>query len=400
MKGLILAAGKGTRLRPLTYGRTKSMLKVANKPILEHIILAFKDAGIKEIVVIVGSDEIEGYFKQKDLGVKLEFVIQKEALGTAHAIGMAEKKLKGDFVAANGDNLTDSETISKLIKQHKAPVTMVVFNTPNISELCSVVVEGEKVDEIIEKPEGEAPSPLGGTGIYAFSQEIFGEIKKLEKSKRGEYEITDAVQNLIKNGKKVSWFETKFWYHISYPWDLLKANKALLENLEGENLAEVEENVSIKGKLIAGEGTVIKSGVYIEGDVAIGKNCTIGPNCYIRGSTSIGDNCRVGQAVELKNSIIMPNTNVSHLTYIGDSIIGSNCNFGAGNVLANLRFDEKEIFVNKIQTGLRKLGSIVGDNTKFGANVVVNPGRLIGPNAKIWPGKMVDKDVKPDTEFR
>ena len=163
MKGLILAAGKGTRLRPLTYGRTKSMLEVANNPILEHIILAFKDAGIKEIVVIVGSDEIEEYFKQKDLGVKLEFVIHKEPLGTAHAIGMAEKQLKRDFVVANGDNIIDSETISKLVKQHKAPVTMVLFNTPNVSELCSVVVEGEKVDEIIEKPEGEAPSPLGVT---------------------------------------------------------------------------------------------------------------------------------------------------------------------------------------------------------------------------------------------
>ena len=140
----------------------------------------------------------------------------------------------------------------------------------------------------------------------------------------------------------------------------------------------------------------MKSGTYFEGPVIIGNNCTVGPNCYIRGCTTIADNCKIGQGVEIKNSIIMENTNICHLSYVGDSVIGSDVNLGAGFITANLRHDGKNV-QSKVKgklfdTKLEKLGAIVGDGVKTGINTAVLPGR------KIWPGThtQISEVVKED----
>ncbi|MFH1450594.1 MAG: DapH/DapD/GlmU-related protein, partial [archaeon] len=149
--------------------------------------------------------------------------------------------------------------------------------------------------------------------------------------------------------------------------------------------------------------TLIKSGVYIEGPVMIGKNCTIGPNAFLRPYACIGNNCKVGQSVEIKNSVIMEETYVPHLSYVGDSVIGRNVNFGAGAITANLRHDNDNVKVTvkgeKVDSGLRKLGALVGDNVKFGSNVVINPGKKIGANARVWPGVVINQDIEKDSDF-
>jgi bifunctional UDP-N-acetylglucosamine pyrophosphorylase/glucosamine-1-phosphate N-acetyltransferase len=145
------------------------------------------------------------------------------------------------------------------------------------------------------------------------------------------------------------------------------------------------------------------AGSYIEGPVSIGDNCKIGPNCYIRPHTSIGNNCHVGNACEIKNSIIMDYSNTPHQNYVGDSVIGQNCNLGSGAKVANLRLDKKNIVVvlncNKIDTKRRKLGVVIGDNVQIGINSMMNVGSIIGNNVFIGPGAIVNGEIKPNAKI-
>ncbi len=180
---------------------------------------------------------------------------------------------------------------------------------------------------------------------------------------------------------------------------MLPANESLLAESESQNLGEVEENVVIKSVVSIGKGTIVRSGSYIVGPVIIGQNCDIGPNCYIRPYTSIGDGCHIGGAVEVKNSIIMRGSNIPHHNYVGDSIIGEGCNLGAGTKIANLRLDEKEIWVAGKNTHRRKMGAIMGDGVKTGINACINIGTVIGNNAQIGPGALAQGVILPDSQI-
>lgn len=184
---------------------------------------------------------------------------------------------------------------------------------------------------------------------------------------------------------------------ISYSWDFIKINEGvILELTESSISGTIRTGATIDGNIVLGEGSVILPGVYIEGNAIIGKNCKIGPNCYIRGSTFIGDGCHIGQAVEVKNSLIMNKVSIGHLSYVGDSVIGSNTNFGAGTITANLRHDGKNhrsiVNLELIDTGRRKLGVIVGEGVHTGINTTIYPGRKIYSHASTLPGEIVKYD--------
>ena len=204
---------------------------------------------------------------------------------------------------------------------------------------------------------------------------------------------------MIDKGYYISYQEIDYWLNLSYPWDLLPANESLLARIEPQNLGRKEENVVMKGIVSIGQDTVVRSGSYIEGPVAIGQGCDIGPNCYIRPGTAIGDNCHIGSAVEIKNSIIMRGSKVPHHNYVGDSIIGEECNLGAGTKIANLRLDKKDITVGTTDTKRRKLGAIIGDRVETGINVSINVGSVIGNNTRIGPGATVGGVIAPDSNL-
>ncbi len=185
---------------------------------------------------------------------------------------------------------------------------------------------------------------------------------------------------------------------ISYPWDILTLNERIIAELNSNTLAgTVRDGVTIDGNITLGAGSVLLPGVYIEGNVVIGKNCKIGPNCYLRGNSSIGDNCHIGQAVEIKNSLLMNNVSAGHLSYIGDSIVCSDTNFGAGTITANFRHDGKNhcsmIDNALLDTGRRKLGVIIGDDVHTGIHTSIYPGRKIWPSCSTLPGAIVQKDI-------
>ena len=185
---------------------------------------------------------------------------------------------------------------------------------------------------------------------------------------------------------------------IVHPWDLLRANELLLADLTDSYIGgAIHPNAVIEGVVHLGPDSRILPGVFIEGNVIIGANCKIGPNCYIRGSTSIGDKCHVGNAVEIKNSILLSNTNVGHLSYVGDSVLGEKVNFGAGTITSNLRHDGKnhrtQVDGVLIDTGRRKFGCIVGDGVHTGINTSIYPGRKLWPGTSTRPGEIVQRDL-------
>ena len=185
---------------------------------------------------------------------------------------------------------------------------------------------------------------------------------------------------------------------IVHSWDLLRANELFVGSLtEAKIEGDIHPNAVIEGIIHLGPGSRILPGVFIEGNVVIGANCKIGPNCYLRGSTSVGDKCHVGNAVEIKNSILLSGTNVGHLSYVGDSVLGEKVNFGAGTVTSNLRHDGKnhrtEVDGVLIDTGRRKFGCIVGDGVHTGINTSIYPGRKLWQGTSTRPGEIVRRDV-------
>lgn len=185
-------------------------------------------------------------------------------------------------------------------------------------------------------------------------------------------------------------------FMITYPWNLLRLNKILLDDLEPTKI-DIPPSVNIRGDVTVGTGTVLLPGVFIEGNAVIGSNCKIGPNCYIRGSTSIGNGCHIGQAVEIKNSILMDNVSIGHISYCGDSIAGENCNFGAGTIIANFRHDGKNhrsmVESNLVDTERRKFGAVIGDDVHTGIHTAIYPGRKLWPHTWTRPGQVVDRDI-------
>lgn len=187
-------------------------------------------------------------------------------------------------------------------------------------------------------------------------------------------------------------------FRIKYPWEFLKLNADVLNAMPASSpKGKISPLAHIDGSLHLGEGSAILPGVVIEGNVVIGENCKIGPNAYIRGNTSIGNNCRIGNAVEIKNSVIYHNTMISHLSFVGDSVIGSHVTLGAGTIVSNFRHDGKNhrsmAGGRLIDTHLEKFGTIIGDGVRTGANTVIYPGRKIGRARTTLPCAIVTKDL-------
>lgn len=409
LKAIILSAGEGSRMRPLTLTKPKTMLPVAGKPIIQYNIESLRDNGITDILLIVRYKEeiVRNYFGDgSDFGVNISYKTQKDFLGTANAISYGEDFIDDSIIVLNGDIILDDEIIHEIIKKYNylSPDTLMLLTEVEDPSAFGVVeIENGNIKNIVEKPKREeAPSNLVNAGIYIFNKDIFDKICETEISERGEYEITDSVSLQIEDNKTVIGHKTsKNWIDVGRPWELIEVNEELIGKLKTEIKGTVEAGAVIHGEVFLDEGSVIKAGVYIEGNVYIGKNCDIGPNSYIRGNTYFGDNVHVGNAVEIKNSIIMENTNVSHLSYVGDSVIGSNCNIAAGTNIANLRFDNATIKTKiknqKIDSGRRKLGAIIGDSVKTGINSSFSPGVKVGHNSTIGSGVLLYEDLPSDT---
>ena len=403
MKAWILAAGEGTRMRPLTANIPKPLLPVAGKPFLRHVVEALRDGGIADLSILIGWQAKrvrETFGHGETMGVKIDYAEQQERLGTAHAIGLARTHMDGPFLALNGDIVLTAKTVKGLLAWHRetgGPV-MAVAEAPNPSQFGVVETKDGKVVGIEEKPK-HPKSNLINAGLYVFDPDVFRLIEKTPKSPRGEYEITDTLRLLFRERDVHAYTMEDEWIDVGRPWDLLKANEILLRDLKEEIHGEVDKGAKLHGPVVVGKGTRVHAGADIRGPTVIGEDSEIGPNCLIRPSTSIGSKCKVGNACEVKNSIIMDGTHVPHLNYVGDSILGERCNLGAGTKVANLRLDERNVVVSvrgkEVDTGLRKLGCIMGDDVKTGINASIDVGTIIGEGTFLGMGAVVRGTIAP-----
>ena len=387
---LILAAGKGTRMWPLTENIPKPLLSICGLPIIERQIQELKKVGVKKLYILIGYQmkELSDYLGKTKSGIDIEYIIQEEQKGTGHAVNQAKNIIQGNFYCINGDLIIDSENLERL-KENENNLTMMVTNVKDGSNFGVIKSMNGRLVSINEK--GISGKSRINAGLFLFNEKIFDAIDNIEKSIRGEYELTDALQD-ISNDIHILEYQG-FWKDIGAPWDLITANEKYMHKLKNQIKGTIEDNVIIKGNIHLEENSVIKSGTYIEGGVWIGKDCTVGPNSYIREGTVLCGKNKVGASTEIKNSILMNGAKAPHHNYVGDSIIGENSNLGSGTKIANLRLDKKEIIVvhkgMKINTGRKKLGAIIGSNVNTGINASINAGTILGNNVKVGPNSLV-----------
>jgi UDP-N-acetylglucosamine diphosphorylase/glucosamine-1-phosphate N-acetyltransferase len=395
MQTIVLAAGKGTRVRPLTEAVPKPMLPVAGKPLAAHTVEAAASAGATRIVLVTGyeGDAVRDYFGDTYAGLPITYVTQESQDGTADAVAAASGALTDDpFAVLNGDGLYDHESLVELYEMGPAVGSYRVDN-PSAYGVLHTTDDETRVTSVTEKPD-DPPSNLINTGAYVFPAAANAWLD-VDESERGELELTDVLERACTHDT-VSSVPFDRWLDVGRPWELLEANEWKLDELDRNIAGDVSEDAHLRGNVVVEEGATVEPGVVVEGPALISEGATIGPNAYIRGATYVGPDVHVGHSVEVKNSVLMRNTNVGHLSYVGDSVLGRDVNFGAGTNVANLRHDDASVTMlvkgEVTSTGRRKFGVVVGDDAKTGINTSLNAGVKLGTQAFTKPGETLLRD--------
>jgi bifunctional UDP-N-acetylglucosamine pyrophosphorylase/glucosamine-1-phosphate N-acetyltransferase len=396
MKAVLFAAGKSTRTYPLTLTRPKPLLPVANKPIAIYQLDAL-DGLVDEVLMVVGyhREMIEEVLGDRYRDIAIRYIAQQEQRGTGDALAQCAEHVDGPFLAMNGDDIYHPDDLRMLAGLEQGALCKEVSDPSRFGVF--ITDEAGRVTGVVEKPR-KLVSNLANLGAYKFPMSIFDILKTTPESARGEIEITSAIETLAQQEPFQACVIQGHWLSIGYPWDLLDATAAILEDLKEDIQGEVSPAAHLNGAVSIGRGTVIRPGVVIDGPVIIGEHCTIGPNAWIRPYSAIGDGCKIGQGSEIKGSILMNNAKVPHLSYAGDSVLGEGVNFGCGTITANFRHDGKNhssmVKGELVDTGRRKLGTIVGDHVHTGINTSIYPGRKLWPHTSTLPGEVVKMDVE------
>jgi glucose-1-phosphate thymidylyltransferase len=320
LKGIILHGGHGTRLRPLTHTGPKQLLPIANKPMSQYCLESISDTGITDIAIIiggVGSNKVrEFYGDGSKFGVNITYIHQDEPKGIAHAISLCKEFVNGEkFLVFLGDNIIQ-KSISDYVTNFKNSTfdaTILLCEVDNPSRFGIADVENQKILKITEKPKNPI-SNLAVTGIYLLTPLIFRIIENLKPSWRNELEITDALDNLLKQNNNISYEKiTDYWKDTGTPEDIIHANGEILEKIQ----------TSSENKVIIGDNCEIQSDVTFEGGVIIGDNCKIKSGSHIGPNVSIGQNSEISNC-NIKNSIVMKNCKINLTGKITHSIIADN----------------------------------------------------------------------------
>lgn len=299
MQAVILAAGRGKRLHPITATRTKAMVPIVGKPIVKRVMDSLITNGIQNFILVTSPDdeEIGPYFQRfQESAISISIVPQPEPLGMGHALLQAAPHIQGDFLLSSCDNLVDALQIQMLLNSWKtekpnAILTALQVGPREIVRMGILALDGNRVTHIVEKPSLEqAPSNIGSVPLYIFSSKLLDYLTNIKPSPRGEYELQDSIQNLIDKKGRVLAHQLNGRYDLTTPEDLLTLNLKFMS----EGRTEADLNLAKIAK-----DTKFISPVFIEKEVRIGSHCVIGPNVFIETKASIGD------GVQLEDSVVL-----------------------------------------------------------------------------------------------
>jgi glucose-1-phosphate thymidylyltransferase len=379
MQAVILAAGEGKRVRPLTRSRPKALLPVANRPIIGYVIEALLKNGIRDIVVVVGYRKEQVIRFLNELDVPITVVVQEKQLGTAHALNCAKSHITGDFLLLPGDNYIDPDSIGRIKDIRNA---MLITEHPSPSNFGVVLLKDGHVNQIIEKPE-HSPSFMVSTGIFSLTQDFFSCISGND--------ITDAVSSMLASGTLLKAVVADDWQDAIYPWDLLKMNMRLLKDLAEVREGSINRQTIIHGPVRIGKGSTIGPNTVITGPVIIGNDCEIGPNCCIMPNTSLGSRVKLEPFTYLGKSLIMDDTSIGSHSRIVDTVAGKGCRLADHTTIsasAGLMNIEEKIIKPEF-------GAVFGDQVTAGPFTIFS-NCIVGNNVAIEGGNRIISRILPD----
>jgi len=391
MKAVILAAGNAPNLSPLSNTRPIAMVRVAGKTLFDNTLDLLKQSGINDIYVVVEHQKeklISAIGERMEDGLNLHFVEQGRARGIGNAVlKMKDKFQPGEhFLLVYGDTLTAENIFSKVQQSFhafKAPVASICL-PPSNQMFGNVFLNAHmKITRLIEKPKGDNLGNYVLSGVFILPAAFFGLLEKSGGS------MEKALEKMVKEGLHASMWEDE-WLDIVYPWQVLEANRVLMNSWQTSRIsksARLESNLSIQGTVIIDDDAVVKAGAVLEGPCYIGKGTYVGNNSLVRSYSSLGNRCSVGYGVELKNCVVLDDTRIGRLSFIGDSVLGEGVDIGAGTMTVNRSLRISPIAVKNgkksMPTGLDKLGAFIGDGAIIGAGNTIEPGTVIAPG-KTW----------------
>lgn len=385
MDAVILAAGRGRRLRPLTDTRPKALLPLGETTVLGRLC-AQVAPHVERIIIVIDhlGEQIREQVGTAVAATPVIYIHQPDRRGTADALAQVAETVAGPFMLLNGDMVVEASFIATLAAGSGWSVCAMEVDEPQRYGVIDVDAAGQ-LREVIEKP-SDPPSPLVNLGGYRFDAAVFPYLEEVAVSARGELELTAVFDHALADGRSVDVARyTGMWYDVGTPAAYLAAIDGLLSRWDDSAIDP---------------SATVDPSVQISGPVAIGPHAEIGPMTYLRGPTVIGAGVHLGHAVEVKASVIMAETAIPHLSYVGDSLIGAGVNLGAGTVIANLRHDAAPVTIgvgeSQLATDRRKLGAVIGDGVKTGVNTSIMPGTRIGPGRTILPGTVVKGDLLGD----
>ena len=384
MKAVLLAAGEGTRLGPLTERRPKPMIPVNNKPILESVLEAAIEAGADSIVLVVGhaSERIQNYFGDGDeWDIPIQYVVQDHRLGAAHALSQVESLVDGAFLTLHGDQIVDAALLERLIErwiETECP-TMAAVQSDRPTEYGAVEVDGETVRSVSRTPTDNPPFLVNG-GAYVFDERVFDVIQGDSETAAGDFGMATALQRLADDGVLSAVLHRGPWQDLTYPWDLLTTNETLLRGREAK----------------PSSGGVHETAVVSE-DVAIDAGVSVGPNATLLSGTAVGRNVRIGANATLSNCIVLNGGRIRNGAVLHDCIVGESAVIGPN---ATAEGGPAQVIVDDTVHHDVPLGGVVDDRARLGGGVTLTPGTIVGRDVVADSGTVLEGRIESGETVR
>ena len=388
---VVLAAGEGTRLRPLTRNRPKPMLPAANRPIMEYVLDALVEAGVTRVVAVVGYKRarVKDHFGPAYRDVPISYVTQEKQLGSGHALLQARSVVDGPVLVVNGDRLIDGGTVASVVnhfEDDQDTPALAVIERPDAQQYGAVDLRDGDLVSIVEKPDTDQYRLING-GIYAFPETVFDAIDETPRSD-GELALTDTIARLIERGRVRAIMSDGMWVDATYPWDLLAVAREVLAR------GRVVEPSREEGVWVDESATVHESAT-LQRPVVVGPDCEVGPGAVVGPNVGLGGNVTVGANATVRDAVLDVDTRVDAGSTLVDAVTGQDVTLGANTVVPGGPADVQvgtDVFEDQ------RLGAVLSDRVTARGNVSFAPGTLVGPKATLHSGVHARGHVREGAE--